>query len=41
MMNPSNYIGRSSEQVEEFIVNIVHPKIKDIDTKNIRVELKV
>ncbi len=41
MMNPSNYIGRSVEQVEEFIENIVQPRIKDIDTKNIHVELRV
>lgn len=41
VMNPSYYIGRSVEQVEEFILGIVQPRIKDIDTGNIQAELKV
>lgn len=41
VMNPSYYIGRSVEQVEEFIIDIVEPRIKDIDTENIQSDLLV
>jgi adenylosuccinate lyase len=41
VMEPSNYIGRAPEQVEEFIENIVRPKLKGISTSNINVQLKV
>lgn len=41
VMEPSNYIGRAPEQVEEFIENVVRPKIKGISTSNINVQLKV
>ncbi len=41
VMEPSNYIGRSPEQVVEFIENDVKPKLAGINTSNINIQLKV
>lgn len=41
VMEPSNYIGRSAEQVTEFIENEVSPKIRNAKTGEVHVELKV
>ena len=41
VMQPSNYIGRSAEQVEEFIEGYVKPKLEKINTDEVKVELKV
>lgn len=41
VMKPSNYIGRSPEQVEEFIENDVKPRLEGISTSIINVQLKV
>ena len=41
VMEPLNYIGRSAEQVEEFIELQVKPKLSGIKTKGLNIELKV
>ena len=41
VMEPSNYIGRSAEQVVEFIEGHVRPKLAAIKTNNVNIELKV
>lgn len=41
VMEPSNYTGRSAEQVEEFINSQVKPKLSGIKTEGINIELKV
>jgi adenylosuccinate lyase len=41
VVKPSNYIGRSEEQVTEFIEEIVRPRISGIDKGMINAELKV
>ena len=42
ILNPSNYIGRSSEQVEEFISEYIRPILEENkDLLGIDVELKV
>lgn len=41
LMNPSDYTGRCSQQVEEFVDTVVRPRIKDIDITNIEFDLKV
>lgn len=41
VMEPANFIGRSVQQVEEFIKNEALPRIKDIESADIQVELKV
>lgn len=41
VMKPSDYIGRCEQQVEEFVENEVKPRISNIETKKIQVELKV
>lgn len=41
VVKPSNYIGRSEEQVTEFIEEIVRPKIRGIDMNGVIAELNV
>lgn len=41
VMEPSNYVGRSAEQVTEFIEGQVKPKLAGIKTEGMSVELKV
>lgn len=41
VMKPSNFIGRAAEQVTEFIENEVRPRIRNIKTGDVYVELKV
>lgn len=41
VMKPSDYIGRCEQQVKEFIDSVVLPSIINIETKNIRSDLKV
>mgnify|MGYP000944182500 CR=1 FL=1 len=41
VMKPQNYIGRSEEQVAEYIEGFVQPKISAIDTDGINIELNV
>ncbi len=41
VMEPSNYTGRSAEQVAEFIVEQVRPKLSSIKTEGVQSELKV
>ena len=41
VMEPSNYIGRSADQVVEFIEGYVRPKLAAIKTNNVNIELKV
>ncbi len=41
VIEPSNYIGRSQEQITEFIDRIVLPRISRIDHAQIKAELKV
>ena len=41
VMKPSSYIGRSAQQVEEFIEEHVKPKLNGIKTEGVQVELKV
>ena len=41
VMKPSDYIGRCEQQVKEFIDSVVRPSIINIETKNIRSDLKV
>jgi adenylosuccinate lyase len=41
VMEPTNYIGRAPEQVEEFIENEVKPKLSGIEINGVKVELKV
>ena len=41
VMEPTNYIGRSAEQVVDFIDNQVRPKLTEIKTEGVSIELKV
>ncbi len=41
LLDPSKYIGRAPEQVEEFISTLVRPRIKKIDFSHIHSELNV
>ncbi len=41
VMEPSKYIGRSPEQVQEYIEDHVRPKLASISTEGITTELKV
>ena len=41
VMQPSNYTGRSAEQVTEFVEEHIKPKLSSIKTEGINIELKV
>jgi len=41
VLDPSNYVGRAAEQVEEFITNYIKPILSSQGFEEVRVELKV
>jgi len=40
VLKPENYIGRSKEQVEEFLAQHVYPLLKKNNAQEINVDLK-